>query len=58
MKTKQQRKDEARKAYLAIKGPALETYLSIQIPVWEAYKAKIKEIDEEEEQLETLTIKK
>ena len=57
-KTKEQRKDEAEKAYLAInipaykiyeeiKDPAWEAYRAIDIPAWNIYKAKYKEIDEE-----------
>jgi hypothetical protein len=56
MKTKQQQKEEARKAYQAILDPAWEAYHAILDPAWEAYQAirdqaweayqaKIKEID-------------
>ena len=40
MKTKQQQKDEAQKAYKAIEGPA-----------WKSYQAKLKEIDKQEEDI-------
>ena len=43
MKTKQQQKDEALKAYHAITDPAFETYL-----------AKCKEIDAQEEDIKTI----
>ena len=38
-KTKEQRKDEAQKAYCAIQIPAWETYEAIEGPAWEAYQA-------------------
>ena len=57
-KTKEQRKDEALKAYRAIhipaykiyeaiEDPAWETYQEINIPAWHIYEAKCKEIDDE-----------
>jgi hypothetical protein len=39
MKTKQQQKEEARKAYQAILDPAWEAYHAILDPAWEAYQA-------------------
>jgi len=46
-KTKEQRKDEALKAYRAIYIPAYKIYEAIEGPAWETYKAKCIEIDEE-----------
>ena len=57
-KTKEQRKDEALKAYHeimstaykiyeAILAPAWKTYQAINMPMWDIYQAKCKEIDEE-----------
>ena len=57
MKTKQQQKDEALKAYLAIRKPAWESYQAIQEPAHEAYLAKLKEIDEQEEEETIIEVK-
>jgi len=41
MKTKQEQKDEAWKRYMAT-----------QAPIWEAYRARIREIDEQDKPLQ------
>ena len=57
-KTKEQRKDEALKAYQAInipaykiyeevEDPAWDIYQAINVPAWQTYQAKCKEIDDE-----------
>ena len=43
--TKDQQKDEALKAYLAIDRPAWKAYDAIQKPAFKAYRAKLVEID-------------
>jgi len=45
MKTKQEQKAEALKAYKAIIDPALKIYNGIAEPATEAYDAKLREID-------------
>ena len=56
MKTKQQQKNEAHKAYEAIEKPAYKAYLAIRKPAYEACEAKLKEIDKQEEEEEEETI--
>ena len=62
MKTKQEQKNEAYKAYEAIERqawksyqviaePALEAYQAIREPAWKSYQAKLKEIDKQEEDI-------
>ena len=46
--TKQQQKDEARKLYDETIAPALKLCNETIDPVWKLYKAKLKEIDEQE----------
>jgi len=48
MKSKQEQKDEARKAYEAIVGPAWKAYEAIVDPAYEAYSVRLREIDEED----------
>ncbi len=60
--TKQEQKDEARKAYFKIvdpaweayseiEGPAEKAYSGIVDPAWEAYQAKCREIDMQEDDI-------
>jgi len=49
--TKEQRKKIALEEYLKIKNPAYEEYEKIQNPALEEYKKKIKEIDNEPEEI-------
>ena len=47
--TKQEQKDEAWEAYLAIVVPAWKAYDEIDVPARKAYVAKCKEIDQQGE---------
>lgn len=49
--TKEQRKEMAYKEYLKIITPALEEYLKIKIPAYKEYRKKIKEIEDEPEEI-------
>ena len=49
--TKEQRKEIALKEYLKIKSTALEEYKKIKNTAWEKYKKKIKEIEDEQEEI-------
>ena len=45
--TKKEQKDAARKAYEAIKVPALKAYKAIREPALKAYEAELERIDSE-----------
>jgi len=46
--TKQEQRDEAYKAYKATSNLAQKALRAIENPAWDAYKAKLKEINEKE----------
>jgi len=52
--TKQEQKNEAYKAYEAIKDPADKTYKAIINPAFKAYLAKCEEIDAQEDEIKII----
>jgi len=52
--TKQEQKNEAYKAYEAIKDPAFKAYLAIRDPAHEDYLAKCEEIDAQEDEIKII----
>jgi len=49
--TKEKRKEIAWKEYLKIENPAYKEYEKIETPAYEEYKKKIKEIEDEPEEI-------
>jgi len=49
--TKEQRKEIAWKEYLKIENPAYKEYEKIENPAYKEYKKKIKEIEDEQEEI-------